>query len=113
MKVKLKNLDEKSLKRMNTNHLTNLLLNCPRDSEQFRIIWNILQKRRNMVENFSKKAAEELQREYVKKLERNKIHFGHKDVEYSTEEEMLIGYIVPTYEELSPEEKEIYDNGEG
>ncbi len=112
MKLKLKDLDQKALKRMNTIHLTKLLISCPRDSVQFGIIWNILQKRRNMVENFSKKALEQVQREYKKSLEKNKIHFGYKNVEYYTEEEMINGYVVPKYEELSPEEKEIYDKKE-
>jgi hypothetical protein len=65
-----------------------------------------------MVENFSKKALEQVQKEYKESLEKNKIHFGYKNVEYFTEEEMINGYVVPKYEELSPEEKEIYDKEE-
>jgi len=34
---------------------------------------------------------------------------GNKTEEYATEEEMIRGYIPPTYEELSQEEKNIYN----
>ena len=34
---------------------------------------------------------------------------GSKDESYFSESEMLIGYIVPGYEDLSVEEKKIYD----
>ena len=34
---------------------------------------------------------------------------GYKDESYFTESEQLIGYVVPTYEELSKEEKKMYN----
>jgi|LauGreDrversion4_2_1035121.scaffolds.fasta_scaffold691238_2 hypothetical protein len=109
MKAKLKNLDEKSLKRMNTMHLTSLLIECSKESKEFKTIWNILQRRRAMVQNFSKKALEQFSREYKLKLEKSKICFGHKDEAYFTEEQALFGYKPPKYEELSEMEQRLYD----
>lgn len=37
------------------------------------------------------------------------VAIGSKDESYFSESEMLIGYIAPSYEELSTEEKIIYD----
>ena len=37
------------------------------------------------------------------------VHFGNKNESYMTEEEMLIGYVAPSYDELSEVEKEMYN----
>jgi len=42
----------------------------------------------------------------------SKIYFEHKNEPYCTEEEMLTGYIIPDYFELSKSEKQIYDEKE-
>ena len=46
---------------------------------------------------------------YTVKSKDNWIHFGSKKEPYFTEHEMLYGYKSPTYEELSEDEKRIYD----
>jgi hypothetical protein len=38
-----------------------------------------------------------------------KVDFGFKDESYFTESEMLLGYVAPTYEELSKDEQIMYD----
>ena len=39
-----------------------------------------------------------------------KVDLGFKDESYFTESEMMLGYVTPSYEDLSKEEKIIYDN---
>jgi hypothetical protein len=38
-----------------------------------------------------------------------KVDLGFKDESYFTESEMLLGYVAPTYEELSKDEQIMYD----
>jgi len=38
-----------------------------------------------------------------------KVDLGYKDSSYFSEDEMLLGYVAPSYEELSKYEKEIYN----
>tara|TARA_R110000822_G_scaffold214099_1_gene349212 strand:- start:78 stop:425 length:348 start_codon:yes stop_codon:yes gene_type:complete len=38
-----------------------------------------------------------------------KVDLGYKDESYFSEEEMLLGYVAPIYEDLSKEEKEIWN----
>jgi len=37
-----------------------------------------------------------------------KVFLGYKDEAYNTESEMIIGYVAPSYKDLSKEEKEIW-----
>ena len=37
-----------------------------------------------------------------------KVYIWHKDEAYYTEQEMIIGYVAPSYNQLSKEEKEIW-----
>jgi len=38
-----------------------------------------------------------------------KVDLGYKDFSYFSESEMLLGYVAPSYEELSKEEQEIWN----
>ncbi len=38
-----------------------------------------------------------------------KVDLGYKDESYFTESEMMLGYVSPSYEDLSKEEKKMYD----
>jgi hypothetical protein len=38
-----------------------------------------------------------------------KVDLGYKDESYFTESEMLLGYVAPSYEDLSKDEKEIWN----
>ena len=38
-----------------------------------------------------------------------KVNLGKKDESYFTESEMIMGYVAPSYKELSKEEKQIFD----
>ena len=69
-------------------------------------IYAILQVR-NYPANMCPKAQIQLEREKEKNI--TPIHYGYKSEQYSTEEEMIRGYIPPTYEELSESEKAIYN----
>jgi hypothetical protein len=96
--------------RYTTNSLLDALVKLDKDSELYLLIMLILRKRNCSEEYFSKESKLQLEREKSIQLEANRICFGYKNQEYFTEEEMINGYIIPKYEELSPEEKEIYDN---
>lgn len=100
-------------RRYSTNTLLDMLVKLDRDSELYLLIMLILRSRNCNREYFSKESKIQLERERRLRLQATKIHFGNKNQEYFTEEEMIEGYIPPTYDQLSPEEKEIYDNGEG
>jgi hypothetical protein len=69
-------------------------------------IYSILQVR-NYPATICPKAQIQLEREKEKSI--TPIHYGYKSEQYSTEEEMIRGYIPPTYEELSESEKLIYN----
>ena len=96
--------------RYTTNALLNTLMKLDKDSELYLLIMLILRKRNCSEEYFSNESKIQLEREKSIQLKANRICFGYKNQEYYTEEEMIIGYIIPKYEELSPEEKEIYDS---
>ena len=38
-----------------------------------------------------------------------KVDLGYKDESYFSEEEMMLGYVAPSYEDLSKDEKEIWN----
>ena len=95
--------------RYTTNALLNKLMKLDKDSELYFSIICILRKRKYNEEYFSNESKMQLDRERSIQLETNRICFGYKNQEYYTENEMIIGYVIPKYEELSPEEKEIYD----
>ena len=69
-------------------------------------IYAILQVR-NYPANMCPKAQIQLDKEKEKSI--TPIHYGYKSEQYSTEEEMIRGYIPPVYEELSESEKAIYN----
>jgi len=69
-------------------------------------IYAILQVR-NYPANMCPKAQIQLYKEKEKSI--TPIHYGYKSEQYSTEEEMIRGYIPPVYEELSESEKAIYN----
>ena len=96
--------------RYTTNALLNKLMKIDKDSELYFSIICILRKRKYNEKYFSNESKIQLEREKSIQLKANRICFGYKNQEYYTEEEMIIGYIIPKYEELSPEEKEIYDS---
>jgi hypothetical protein len=96
-------------RRYSTNTLLDMLMKLDKDSELYLLIMLILRKRNCSEEYFSKESKLQLEREKNYRIQATKIHFGYKNEEYFTEEEMIIGYVIPKYEELSPEEKEIYD----
>ena len=96
--------------RYTTNALLNKLMKLDKDSELYFSIICILRKRKYNEKYFSNESKIQLEREKNIQLKANRICFGYKNQEYYTEEEMIIGYVIPKYEELSPEEKEIYDS---
>jgi len=98
--------------RYTTNSLLDALMKLDKDSELYLLIMLILRKRNCSEEYFSKESKLQLERERNYRIQANKIHFGYKNEEYFTEEEMIIGYVIPKYEELSLQEKEIYDKEE-
>jgi len=98
--------------RFTTNTLLNTLMKLEKDSELYLLIMLILKKRKYNEEYFSNESKMQLERERSIQLETNRICFGYKNQEYYTENEMIIGYVIPKYEELSSEEKEIYDKEE-
>jgi hypothetical protein len=99
-------------KRYSTNNLLKMLMQLDRDSELYLFIMLILRSRNCSTDHFSKESIEQLERERKLRLASSRIHFGIKNEAYYTEEEMIIGYVIPKYEELSPEEKKIYDKEE-
>jgi hypothetical protein len=99
-------------RRYSTNTLLDMLMKLDKDSELYLLIMLILRNRNCSKEYFSREAILQLERERQIRNQTCKIHFGYKNQEYYTEEEMINGYVVPNYEELSPEEKEIYDKEE-
>ena len=99
-------------RRYSTNTLLDMLMKLDRDSELYLLIMLILRNRNCNREYFSKEAILQLERERNIRVQACKIHFGYKNQAYYTEEEMINGYVVPKYEELSPKEKEIYDKKE-
>ena len=96
--------------RYTTNVLLNKLMKLDKDSQLYFSIICILRKRKYNEKYFSNESKIQLEREKSIQLKAKRICFGYKNQEYYTEEEMIIGYIIPKYEELSPEEKEIYDS---
>jgi len=95
--------------RYTTNSLLDALMKLDKDSKLYFLIMLILRKRKYNEEYFSNESKMQLEKERSIQLETNRICFGYKNQEYYTENEMIIGYVIPKYEELSPEEKEIYD----
>lgn len=94
--------------RYTTNALLNKLMKLDKDSELYFSIICILRKRKCNENYFSNESKLQLEKERFINLQ--SVCFGHKNQQYYTEEEMIIGYVIPKYEELSPEEKEIYDS---
>lgn len=96
-------------RRYSTNTLLESLNKFDKDSEIYLIIMMILVKRISSRDSYCKEAILQLEKERLEKLKDNRIHFGIKDEEYCTEEEMISGYIIPSYSDLSPEEQKLYD----
>jgi len=46
----------------------------------------------------------------IVKTKKGLMNFGYKDESYFSEDEMLLGYVAPSYEYLSKDEKEIFDS---
>ena len=44
-----------------------------------------------------------------KEFKRGSLNLGYKDESYFTESEMMLGYVSPSYEDLSKDEKEIWN----
>lgn len=96
-------------RRYSTNALLNMLMKLDKDSELHLMIMIILRSRNNSKEYFSRESVIQLERERKLRLQATRIHFGTKNEEYDTEENMINGYVTPKYSELSPEEQKLYD----
>lgn len=96
-------------RRYSTNALLDMLMKLDRDSELYLFIMIILRGRNCSKEYFSKESKIQLERERNLRQQATRICFGVKNEEYFTEEEMITGYVTPSYSELSPEEKKLYD----
>jgi hypothetical protein len=96
-------------RRYSTNTLINMLMRLDRDSELHLFIMLILRGRNCSKEYYSKESKLQLEKERSLKQQATKISFGVKNEEYCTEEEMITGYVIPSYSELSLEEKKLYD----
>jgi hypothetical protein len=96
-------------RRYSTNALLDMLMKLDRDSELHLFIMLILRGRNCSKEYFSKESKLQLERERSLRQQATRISFGVKNEEYCTEEEMITGYVTPSYSELSPEEKKLYD----
>ena len=44
-----------------------------------------------------------------KEFKRGSLHLGYKDERYFTESEMMLGYVAPSYSDLSNDEKVMFD----
>jgi len=80
--------------------------------KMFKNEFNVIRQRGSINRSISiEKRIIEYRRENseIKEELSSKVSLGSKDESYLTESEMLIGYIVPGYEDLSKEEKIIYD----
>lgn len=80
--------------------------------KMFKNEFNVIRQRGSINRSISiEKRIIEYRRENseIKEELSRKVSLGSKDESYLTESEMLIGYIAPGYEDLSTEEKIIYD----
>lgn len=96
-------------RRYSTNALINMLSKLDKNSELYLFIMLILVKRTPKRDDYCKEAIIQLERERLKDLKFHRLQLGTKDEEYCTEEEMITGYVIPSYSELSLEEKKLYD----
>ncbi len=90
-------------KKLATEDLTRRLQRQPFNTT----ILNELNKRATRISKCQIEGQKRLDKEKAKYF--SKAVLGYKDTEYATEEEMLRGFTC-TYEDLSPIEKNIYDN---
>tara|TARA_R100000951_G_C2562584_1_gene156114 strand:- start:337 stop:666 length:330 start_codon:yes stop_codon:yes gene_type:complete len=80
--------------------------------KMFKNEFNVIRQRGSINRSISiEKRIIEYRRENseIKEELSRKVSLGSKDESYLTESEMLIGYVAPSYEDLSSEEKKIYD----
>ena len=80
--------------------------------KMFKNEFNVIRQRGSINRSISiEKRIIEYRRENseIKEELSRKVNLGSKDESYLTESEMLIGYVAPSYEDLSVEEKIIYD----
>jgi hypothetical protein len=96
----------KQFRSLPENKLLKELSKTKVNSKLYNQINKILNERKNLKPEFCREALLELEREKFRRFK--PIHLGNKNEPYFTEEEMLEGFKV-TYEELSPEEKELYN----
>lgn len=95
--------------RYSTDSLRNILKTVNYGTEEALVINHIILKRTNRLkEYYSRESVIQLKREKEKELAKTKIHFGHKDESYFTEDEMLEGFSC-NYKDLSVDEKIIFD----
>ena len=99
----------KKYQRYTIDSLRNILKSIKYGTEEALVINHIILKRmNNHVKYYSRESKIQLERERKFKNQATKIHFGYKNESYHTEEEMINGFSC-TYEDLSEQEKEIYD----
>jgi hypothetical protein len=90
-------------RKLSTETLTNRLVKQPFN----RTIIDELSKRANRVSKCEIEGRKRLEKELEKFS--TKLHLGHKNESYFTEEEMLSEHNY-TFEDLSPSERQIYNN---
>jgi len=90
-------------KKLSTEMLTNRLQRQPFNQT----IINELSKRANRVSKCEIEGRKRIEKELEKFS--TKLHLGYKNEAYATEDEMFNGFTC-TYEDLSPSERQIYNN---
>ena len=81
-------------------------------AELIKVNWTIIEIAKNLKVNPATVSKSVRDYSYLVLKDVKPVCFGHKSVAYLTEEEMLEGYKIPKYKELSKSEKQIYDEKE-